>query len=152
MRVTTGKRSKETTMNQFEQENTDGYTDAELDALNTEWDAIVSDEQLEPGTDEYEAQVKQFSDEVAGRSAFMVVSLKETTTNREEHMQWCKDRAVAYIDAGDIKQAFTSMCSDVEKHPETIHHKATNQLGMMQLVGGMLSTPEKMRKWILGYN
>ncbi len=72
--------------------------------------------------------------------------------NREEHLRWCKDRAIEYIDAGDTQQAFTSMCSDVEKHPETAHHKTTNQLGLMQLTGGMLSTPAEMRKWILGYN
>lgn len=72
---------------------------------------------------------------------------------REEHMQWCKDRACELIDAGDLQGAFASMCSDVGKHPETKGHvEFTNQMGMGQLVNGNLDTPEKMRKWILGYN
>ena len=68
-------------------------------------------------------------------------------------MQWCKDRACELIDAGDLKGAFTSMCSDVGKHPDTKGHGAsTNQLGLMQMMNGHLDTPEKMRTWILGYN
>jgi hypothetical protein len=72
--------------------------------------------------------------------------------DRAEHLQWCKDRAIEILDTGDVNQAFTSMCSDVMKHPETEHHERTNQLGMMQLMMGLLSTPDKMRAWILGYN
>ncbi len=41
--------------------------------------------------------------------------------NRAEHLQWCKDRAIEYVNAGELQQAFTSMTSDVSKHPETKH-------------------------------
>lgn len=71
---------------------------------------------------------------------------------RADHLQWCKDRAIQYINAGELSQAFASMSSDITKHPETEHHISTNELGMMQLMGGLLSTPDKMREWILGYN
>ena len=70
---------------------------------------------------------------------------------REEHLDWCKRRAIEYCDAGDPKQAFTSMCSDLRTHPELERHSAM-ELGMMLLMGGHLSTVEEMRKFILGFN
>ena len=51
----------------FRQDNTRGYTDAELFALNAEWQAIVDCDNLEPGTDEYHHRAKQFADEVSRR-------------------------------------------------------------------------------------
>lgn len=73
--------------------------------------------------------------------------------NRQEHLQWCKDRAMQYVRAGDLQQGFTSMCSDVTKHNETaITHKSTNELGMRLLMAGQLETAEAMTKWIQGYN
>jgi hypothetical protein len=70
---------------------------------------------------------------------------------RAEHLQWCKDRALGYIESGNVAQAYSSMVSDLAKHPETRNHAAI-QLGAMLLVGGQLSTPEKMREFILGFN
>jgi hypothetical protein len=52
---------------------------------------------------------------------------------------------------GDVQQAFTSMASDLGKHPETDHHSGI-QVGMGLLIIGSLSTPEKMRKFIEGFN
>jgi hypothetical protein len=49
----------------FTQNNTEGYTDAELEALNAELDDRLSG--LEPGTDEYDNAVKAFNDEVSRR-------------------------------------------------------------------------------------
>lgn len=72
-------------------------------------------------------------------------------TTRQEHLQWCKDRALEYCDRGDTKNAFASMVSDLGKHPETAGH-AGIMLGTMQLMGGMLSTPVEMRKFIEGFN
>jgi hypothetical protein len=70
--------------------------------------------------------------------------------NRAEHLSWCKQRALAYL-PDDPRQAFTSMVSDIGKHPETEGHSAC-QLGMMLLMGGHLSTPQKMREFIEGFN
>ena len=51
----------------FRDDNTSGYTAEQLDALNTEWAAIVDAEILVPDTDEYHARAKQFADEVSRR-------------------------------------------------------------------------------------
>lgn len=71
--------------------------------------------------------------------------------NRQEHIEWCKQRAMEYVDAGDIDNAFASMASDLGKHPETSGHVAIS-LGMQMIMGGMISTPEEMRKFIDGFN
>lgn len=70
---------------------------------------------------------------------------------RSEHLQWCKDRALKIASEGDITQAFTSMSSDLNKHPETLGHIGI-QLGMMQLMAGNLSTEIKMTEFINGFN
>ena len=47
--------------------NTEGYTQEQLDALNAEWEARAADLGLEQGTEEYDFQEKNFSDEVSRR-------------------------------------------------------------------------------------
>ncbi len=71
--------------------------------------------------------------------------------NRTEHLQWCKDRALEYVNAGDTSQAYASFASDMNKHSETKDHPAL-KLGMMMLMGGHLDGVEKMRKWINDFN
>ena len=73
------------------------------------------------------------------------------TTTRAEHLQWCKDRALEYVDRDDTQQAFTSMASDMSKHPETNDHSAL-QLGIMMMIGGHLSSKHQMREFINGFN
>lgn len=70
---------------------------------------------------------------------------------RAEHLAWCKTRALAYVEAGDLNQAFASMGSDLSKHPETERH-AGIQLGMMLLLSGQLATKAQMRRFIEGFN
>lgn len=70
---------------------------------------------------------------------------------REEHLKWCKTRALEYVDRGDLNNAYASMASDLNKHPETEGHPAI-QLGMMMLMGGHLSRPDEMRRFIEGFN
>ena len=73
--------------------------------------------------------------------------------NRQEHLQWAKNRAIEILNTGDIEGAFTSMVSDLNKHSElSAQHKATNGLGMQMLLGGHLKTTQQMRGWIEGYN
>lgn len=38
---------------------------------------------------------------------------------RAKHLQWCKDRALEYVESGDYSQAVASMVSDLNKHDET---------------------------------
>lgn len=74
-----------------------------------------------------------------------------TTTTRAEHLQWCKDRALAYVQTGNLTEAFSSLASDLGKHPGTENHAAM-QLGMMMLMGGRQSTPRQMEHFINGCN
>jgi hypothetical protein len=39
--------------------------------------------------------------------------------SREQHLEWCKERALAYCREGDLAAAVTSMQSDLSKHDET---------------------------------
>lgn len=71
--------------------------------------------------------------------------------NRSEHLEWCKKRALEYVDAGDVTNAYASMGSDLNKHPETEGHPAI-QLGMMLMMAGHLSSAAEMRKFIDGFN
>ena len=70
---------------------------------------------------------------------------------REEHLAWCKTRALEYVDSGNLQDAFTSMCSDLTKHPET-ESTVGIELGMLQLMGGQLGTAAQMRHFIEGFN
>lgn len=70
---------------------------------------------------------------------------------RAEHLAWCKERALQYVAAGDTRQAFASMVSDLRKHDGTADH-AGMQLGGMLLLGGHLDAPEQMRDFIRGFN
>lgn len=71
---------------------------------------------------------------------------------RAEHLQWCKDRALAYVEAGDLENAFQSLASDLTKHPDLAGAVLLNtQLGTELLIAGHLNSPEEMTKWINGF-
>ena len=70
---------------------------------------------------------------------------------RKEHLDWCKERALEYVDINDLGSAYTSMVSDISKHEDTRNHEAIN-LGMMLMMSGGLSTSDKMRDFINGFN
>ena len=71
--------------------------------------------------------------------------------DRAEHLAWCKQRALEYADAGDLQNAYASMASDLNKHPDTTGHPAI-QLGMVLLMSGNLKTTGDMRRFIEGFN
>jgi len=71
--------------------------------------------------------------------------------NREEHLEFCKKRALEYVDSGDLQNAFASFQSDMLNHPETCDHIAL-ELGTMLMINGHLDTPIQMRDWIVGFN
>lgn len=54
-------------MELFRSDNTEGYSQEEMDQLNAEWKKIVSNEGLEEYTDEYNQRASHFCDEVARR-------------------------------------------------------------------------------------
>jgi hypothetical protein len=70
---------------------------------------------------------------------------------REEHLAWCKKRALKYVDEGDLTSAWASMSADLQKHPDTKTH-AGIELGALMLINGNLSTAPDMRKFIEGFN
>lgn len=72
-------------------------------------------------------------------------------TTRSEHLEWCKQRALEYCDLGDVNNASISMISDMEKNDETKNHSALKVMVLM-MMAGHLSSPEEMRKFILGFN
>jgi hypothetical protein len=69
---------------------------------------------------------------------------------RDEHLEWIKKRALAYLDAGDLENAVASMGSDLEQHPAT--RMASNhvmlRLGLLYLDQG---DPAAIRRWIEGF-
>ena len=70
---------------------------------------------------------------------------------RDEHVIWCKQRALEYINRGQINEGLTSMMSDMSKHPET-KSSALDQLTIGLMMIGSLNTIEAARKHINGYN
>lgn len=70
---------------------------------------------------------------------------------RDEHLAWCKKRALEYIERGDPQAAMQSMLSDLAKHPETQNH-AGILLGFGLVMAGLLNTPEKVRDFVEGFN
>lgn len=68
-----------------------------------------------------------------------------------EHMRWCKDRALAELDRGDVVGALASMASDVKKHDETNTPTVTMLLateGMRLAIAGDVA---RLRDFIEGF-
>lgn len=68
---------------------------------------------------------------------------------RAEHVRWCKERALEYIDLGQPQMAVSSMVSDMGKHPET------EDAIRSQIVHGMTAartgTTDAVRRWVEGF-
>jgi len=72
---------------------------------------------------------------------------------RDEHLAWCKKRALEYVDSGNFKEALASMLSDLGKHPETQNSQQfCGMFGLQSYMGGDLRTDESMRKFIEGFD
>jgi len=56
------KHQQENNMKSFNNYNTEGYSQIELNALNAEWAEIVASQNLEEYTEEYDFAEKAFSD------------------------------------------------------------------------------------------
>lgn len=69
--------------------------------------------------------------------------------SRAEHLEWAKNRALEYVDAGDPRSAITSLMSDLGKHPGTASEaKALVSLAMHALAQG---TDKEVREFIMGF-
>ena len=52
---------------------------------------------------------------------------------RDEHLAWCKRRALEYVDTGDLTHAVASMASDLKTHLDT-DNPALNGLVMIGMM------------------
>lgn len=66
--------------------------------------------------------------------------------DRAEHLQWAKDRALAYLPA-DPKNAMFSMMSDISKHEKLQGHPG---LLISPIFYGGSNDPVEVRKWVEG--
>jgi hypothetical protein len=66
--------------------------------------------------------------------------------NRDEHLAWAKQRALAYLPEAPV-DAMTSMLSDLSKHPDLVKHPGC--LIAFFLYG--CTEPQEVRKWIEGF-
>lgn len=74
-------------------------------------------------------------------------------TTRAEHLQFCKDRAMEYVNAGDLLNAVTSMMSDLGKHPETESTgKSLAMLGLMAAQQAQSGDRAGVIRYIQGFN
>ena len=67
---------------------------------------------------------------------------------RDEHLEWCKQRALQYLDQWDVKNAISSMMSDMKEHPETPINQAILALGLIYASNDDI---EGARRWIEGF-
>lgn len=74
---------------------------------------------------------------------------------RQEHLDWCKQRAIRYLDQGvnegGAVTALVSFIADLGKHDETKNDPAI-QTGTQLYLSGNLKTPEQVRKFIDEFN
>ena len=68
---------------------------------------------------------------------------------RDEHLTWCKQRALEYLDRGEIANALASMGSDLAKHPEL--RAVAEKMGPVGLIYAMHHDREGARRWIEGF-
>jgi hypothetical protein len=71
---------------------------------------------------------------------------------RDEHLEWCKQRAREYLDRGELADAVASMGSDMDKHPET--KMADEKIGMLMYVAMIRITEgdaRGVREWVEGF-
>ncbi len=65
-------------------------------------------------------------------------------SERGKHIRASRKEALFILESGDYQGAFSCMCTELMKHPETKDHEYI-ALGMAQLIDGSLDTVEKMR-------
>jgi hypothetical protein len=66
-------------------------------------------------------------------------------------LDWCKKRALEYVEKNDLVGAWGSMLSDLEANKELRDHPAI-KIGNMLVFSGKLDTQEGMKKFIEDFN
>lgn len=70
---------------------------------------------------------------------------------RAEHLAFCKQRALEYVELGDLINAVGSMFSDLGKHDETIGC-VSPELATEGMTFAALNDADNVRRWIGGFN
>ncbi len=73
------------------------------------------------------------------------------TEEGKKHLVWCKERALQYVESGDLTLAWNSMLSDLSKNEELKNHPAI-ELGNMLFSSDKLNTQQAMKKFIEDFN
>ena len=69
--------------------------------------------------------------------------------NRDEHLEWCKERAREYLNQGKPTDAIASIMSDLIKHPEFVGlAEAMTPLGIFYAMNNDL---EGARRFVEGF-
>ncbi len=68
----------------------------------------------------------------------------------EEHLAWCKNRALEYANNNDLSNAIASMVSDLRKHESTNKpaYQMMSMIGMSEISKGKQAVID----WINGFN
>ena len=71
---------------------------------------------------------------------------------REEHLKWCKERAIAEMDfTKNPTHAIISMMSDLKKHPET-NKESLISFCIMMLLRKQINTRQDVINFLNGFN
>jgi len=70
---------------------------------------------------------------------------------RLEHLAWAKERALEYVEHGDLKNAVTSMTSDLLKH-EGFDYETTMFLATVGMMDAAKGDTGAVRHWVEGFN
>jgi hypothetical protein len=69
---------------------------------------------------------------------------------RDEHLAWSKQRALEYLDRGELENAVASMGSDLSKHPDC--KDVADNLMPLGLHYLFKHDSDGIRRWIVGFH
>lgn len=74
----------------------------------------------------------------------------DSSTTREEHLALAKERALEYVQRGELSLAVASMTSDLTKHSEFNNETTAvmSRMGIMEIYYGR----DAVVSWINGFN
>ena len=73
---------------------------------------------------------------MASENARLLVSLTLSTVTREQYVERSKERALALLRVGRIRQAVASMMMDMRKHPDCGVAREINAIGILAAAAG----------------
>lgn len=76
--------------------------------------------------------------------------MDEQLTPHAQHIAWCKERALHYVDVGDLGQAVASMISDLGAE-EGADSGFVSMMGQTGLMDAMRGDTAAVRRWIEGF-